>query len=390
MQIRDTFLIFGVIDIIFSILVYIYVYESKVSVLSIRNIAHSRMLAGIGLLLEYFILTNPLVFQHNILIESVYVLTYTIFCIAIFSATNAFKLCLNKPKISISNFRIVTILLVFWIIIVSTQIKPGYRIGIFSSYYLIMSIVIFLDVSKNWKSISLLQKFMTFFGGYYVIFNITKIVQGYRHPDLKFSDYSNTNLVLLVFLVNFIMYFGFLLLSKEFIDKELITKANTDQLTGLLNRHAFFDIAEKIHAHQNRKERPLSLLYIDIDYFKNVNDQYGHIVGDFILTGFSKILNNTMRKSDFIVRLGGEEFAVLMTDTPPHLAVSVADRFRKEIESNDFITKDSKQVINITTSVGVYGETIVRSSLDNFMNLSDQALYNAKNSGRNKVFEFGK
>ncbi len=121
-----------------------------------------------------------------------------------------------------------------------------------------------------------------------------------------------------------------------------------------------------------------------------MNDQYGHIVGDFILTGFSKILNNTMRKSDFIVRLGGEEFAVLMTDTPPHVAVSVADRFRKEIESNDFITKDSKQVINITTSVGVYGETIVRSSLDNFMNLSDQALYNAKNSGRNKVFEFGK
>ncbi len=388
MHVKDIFLIFGLADILFSLLLYIYIYDKKNNVKAIRSISNSRIFAGLGLLIQG-LKENFLTFFHNDYSQQVFSITAnTIICFAIFITVNAFKECLSFKTISFTSKRNIFLLIfVSWAVIFFSGALPGIRVAIFSIYYFFMSLIIFKDLLKNWKTNSLLQKSLTVLEIYYLVFTVFQLVWAYHHPHLTIAnnDGVNIHVLLLGFFVNYIMFFGFLLLSKEITDNELIVKATTDYLTGLLNRQAFFDIAEKIFSLQLRKKASLSLLYIDIDFFKSINDNYGHLTGDYLLISFSKKLSQSMRKSDFIVRLGGEEFAVLMFDTSPTMASEVAERFRKEIEEYTF-SYLNYTALKMTTSIGVYGESVVSSDkFEQFIHLADEALYRAKKTGRNKV-----
>ncbi len=163
---------------------------------------------------------------------------------------------------------------------------------------------------------------------------------------------------------------------------EVQIEARTDSLTGLNNRLAF---DEKIKEEMERFKRykvPCSVAMIDIDHFKNLNDTYGHIVGDRALVHVSKELVKNLRSIDFAARYGGEEFAVILPSTAIKDAVVVIEKIRQEIFDTEFLVKDKS--VEITVSGGVRefyeGDTIAQ-----VIEKADQSLYLAKNSGRNLV-----
>ncbi|MDH4262477.1 MAG: GGDEF domain-containing protein [Spirochaetia bacterium] len=172
--------------------------------------------------------------------------------------------------------------------------------------------------------------------------------------------------------------------QREKFQNDLLEIARTDHLTSLYNRRFFMDLAAQEIFKSERYGIPMSLLTIDIDHFKAVNDQYGHPEGDVILIEFSKKLKSMIRKSDVLARIGGEEFILLAPNTEMHGADILAENLRHLIEHSSFGTKDN---IKITISVGV-AQFNNGDTLADLMRNSDKALYLAKNNGRNQVIFF--
>jgi len=157
--------------------------------------------------------------------------------------------------------------------------------------------------------------------------------------------------------------------------------ANTDSLTGCLNRRALFDIAPE-HFAQHRNAGGLFLL--DIDFFKKVNDTFGHEAGDAALVHFAEIVRNIIRDEDELARLGGEEFAVLLPGATLHDIQMVAERIRQTIEVSPLIFKG--QQIKLTVSIGAVQKIDdVPFKLDDWLANADESLYRAKHEGRNRV-----
>jgi len=156
----------------------------------------------------------------------------------------------------------------------------------------------------------------------------------------------------------------------------------TDELTGLANRRYFDSSLEKEFLRAQRYKNNLTLVMFDIDKFKNVNDTYGHLCGDFILKQVANAALQTFRKTDTVFRFGGEEFVVILTETDIHQAIIPIERFRKTIETLNPVYMDSE--INITVSIGACQYNSGFASKEDFLEKVDEALYEAKNTGRNK------
>lgn len=159
----------------------------------------------------------------------------------------------------------------------------------------------------------------------------------------------------------------------------------TDQLTGLANRRYFEAKMDYEFSRFKRYERPFSLLMLDIDHFKKINDTYGHQSGDIILKTLGKIISDFIRKSDFAARYGGEEFVILMPETSKENACIAAERLRKHIEEKTFKIDVSPYDIHITISVGSSEAAKEMEDWHELVESSDRALYLAKQSGRNRV-----
>ena len=168
------------------------------------------------------------------------------------------------------------------------------------------------------------------------------------------------------------------------LQEELLTQANTDPLTGLANRRHFFEIFERQIIESSEKNTPLSLIMIDIDFFKSVNDTYGHIGGDNILKQLAAILKNNLYPLDFAARYGGEEFIISLPDTDIDHAVRAAEKLRSFVQSYKW--NISAEQLNLTVSLG----TVAMDALGlpdpyELVNKADKALYAAKSRGRNCV-----
>ena len=158
----------------------------------------------------------------------------------------------------------------------------------------------------------------------------------------------------------------------------------TDALTGLYNRRHFNAELEREFMRSKRYGGDLCIAIIDIDFFKKINDTYGHLCGDYVLKEVAYLILGNFRKTDMVFRYGGEEFVVLMTETSLENSLIPLERLRKTIENNNFIFKGEK--VNVTISIGA--ETNHTESTEEFLNNADKALYQAKQSGRNQTVLF--
>lgn len=158
--------------------------------------------------------------------------------------------------------------------------------------------------------------------------------------------------------------------------------ARTDMLTGLANRRAFDEAAQLEIQRAQRYATPLVLVIADLDYFKAINDKYGHHVGDLVLQDFARILSESVRNVDLVGRWGGEEFAILMPDTNLEEAVRVAERMRVAVANAPWI---EGLACGYTASFGVAAFRQETPTLFSLLGRADAALYDAKNKGRNRV-----
>ena len=155
----------------------------------------------------------------------------------------------------------------------------------------------------------------------------------------------------------------------------------TDPLTHLFNRRHFEAEFEREYKRAKRYNNDLSLAVIDIDFFKKINDTYGHSCGDYVLKEIAYLMNKNFRQTDTLFRYGGEEFVVILTETSDLTAKVPLERLRKRVENHIF--KFNNQEIKVTISIGVTSRTDFENYLEMFDD-ADKALYKAKNDGRNK------
>ncbi|WP_158973059.1 diguanylate cyclase [Paraglaciecola sp. L3A3] len=169
----------------------------------------------------------------------------------------------------------------------------------------------------------------------------------------------------------------------QILNEKLKKLATIDSLTGVLNRGSFFESAQHLLILSQRQKSSASLILMDLDLFKNINDTYGHFSGDQVLIHFSQTIQSLLRKSDLVGRLGGEEFAIFLSDTNLNDAFQLADKLRKTI-ANTSIEVDRK-TISYTVSLGVESSVPKDQSIDELYKRADIKLYGAKGKGRDRV-----
>jgi len=172
------------------------------------------------------------------------------------------------------------------------------------------------------------------------------------------------------------------LTSNDAARRELELLANRDGLTGLINRRHFMHVADAELLHAQRLGRPVTVALGDLDYFKRLNDTYGHAAGDTVLRAFALLLDESLRQSDLVCRYGGEEFAFLFPDSSVEQAKALLERFRQRFAEHDIRLADGL-LIRVTLSIGLADAS--HGTIDNALHDADFALYEAKRLGRNRV-----
>ncbi len=167
--------------------------------------------------------------------------------------------------------------------------------------------------------------------------------------------------------------------------EETKTLAITDGMTSLYNYRYFTERLNEEFERAQRYKRDISLIMVDMDYFKKYNDAHGHPKGDILLKDFSEILQKVFRGSDVIARYGGEEFVIILNETANDVAIEVAEKLRKTVELKDFEGGDSQPGGRVTISLGVASYADGIKSADDLVKKADNALYRAKEEGRNRV-----
>ncbi len=174
-------------------------------------------------------------------------------------------------------------------------------------------------------------------------------------------------------------------LKLQDLQNQLQILASTDPMTKLYNRRYFLEMSESILDLDKRNEADTSVIILDIDKFKNVNDTYGHKIGDDVIIALSNILQENSRKSDIVSRWGGEEFVILLPNTNTDGAFIISEKIRKIVEDTMINLNDNK-ILKFTASFGISQVKYeMDSDIDYAISRADSALYKAKESGRNKV-----
>lgn len=239
-------------------------------------------------------------------------------------------------------------------------------------------------IRRKWKLLSgLIFLFLLGYIGYNIIY-----------WD-KFFDYFDLVISIVFFFSAVLVLLVGLLTMQTAIDLNQIYTLRRDNiidpLMGIYNRR-YFDVQlpEEIKR-AYRYNFPLSMLLLDIDHFKKINDTFGHYTGDLVLQNLGRVLQKNIRETDIIARYGGEEIAVIAPHTPISSAEILAQRLRIEIENSIILPAnnyENRQEINLTISIGVSGLSKKNTDAQMLINKTDQALYQAKKEGRNRVVIF--
>jgi diguanylate cyclase (GGDEF)-like protein len=228
-------------------------------------------------------------------------------------------------------------------------------------------------------------------GRYYVIMfhsfrNIGGEHVGYLigvQEDKKYQAVYKDYYIELILITMIVAIFLVALYNYNKNQKKLEELSTTDYLTKLYNRLKFMEFAEYELIKSIRYRTPFTILILDIDYFKKINDEYGHNEGDAVLVKMATVLKELMRKTDIVARWGGEEFICILTNTERQNAMIVAEKIRKKVEEINF-----GRIENLTVSIGLYEKKDIDIKIEDIIDNADSALYMAKGTGRNKVVDF--
>lgn len=190
-------------------------------------------------------------------------------------------------------------------------------------------------------------------------------------------------------LISIILILAAVIIIKTKNEHLLHIQASIDNLTKVFNRNFLDSYLDKELSYTNMNKQLLSVIMIDIDYFKTINDTYGHAVGDQILTLFVELVPNCIRKTDLIARYGGDEFIVVLPSTDTQTAMSIAERIRHTFESIRMPLANGFSMPSMSCSLGISTFPQHCSDKEGLLKTSDIALYKAKLSGRNCVKSFG-
>lgn len=253
-----------------------------------------------------------------------------------------------------------------------------------SSFIAILQIILFIVLFyifdkkvkipwRKWLYKALSSTFIALISVYYLIYKL-----------------PNAEIILIQYSIALILagVLEYLLLDYVDTSNELYRRYKTDStkdfLTGLVNTRQFDSILNMAFERVKQNHETLSCLMIDIDFFKKINDTYGHAIGDLVLKELSFILQKSVRSVDVVARVGGEEFCVLLFQCPKAQTMEIAMAINKSVQEHDFPIGDN-QTIHITVSVGVSMYPEFTANLDILKEKADNALYTAKRTGRNRV-----
>lgn len=238
-----------------------------------------------------------------------------------------------------------------------------------------------LILLKSWKARSERYRFALGLAiipfSVYSLFLIARaVVTAINPPQSIFSNSPvESATYVLLFVISFLWTIGFILMVSQRLQSDLGELASTDMLTRIPNRYATQNFLEKEFSRIQRKSGGFSVLLIDVDNFKQLNDKYGHATGDQALITTARVFNLEIRKQDIVGRWGGEEFLMILPDTPIQKAQALAERLRKDISAVKF--HGGNTPFQITVSIGVASSGGC-NSIDEIVNKADDALYVAK------------
>ena len=241
-------------------------------------------------------------------------------------------------------------------------------------FYLLAFVAYIVADNKTGKAIPLISLFIMLVCQYF--------------SSVQFSGITFTSMFIGLFIFGLITQ-AFTQRVRDYVEllneqnQQLNELAKLDHLTGIFNSRHFHEFGQKLINLARRNNEPLSLIFIDLDHFKNVNDLYGHLVGDKLLVQVSKSIENHLRTSDMFARTGGEEFCILLPKTTASGASELAEKLRLQIEKE--ILKHGDLSISITASIGISTLKPDQDNLIDMQSRADKCLYIAKSRGRNQV-----
>lgn len=204
-------------------------------------------------------------------------------------------------------------------------------------------------------------------------------------PGFEVNQYFENDLIVAGVFILTAWPLGFYVKVEDEHIGKLMSLANEDGLTAVYNHRYFHDVLKEEIIFSEKKNKPVSMIFIDIDYFKHYNDLYGHQKGDEVLKGIGIILKDSVRKQDIVARYGGEEFGIILPNTTENEAIIIAERIRKNIESTYFEGEENQPNGKLTASIGI---SVYPDKAKNDMDLiksADDALYRAKFFNKNRV-----
>ncbi|MDR3518027.1 MAG: diguanylate cyclase [Azospirillaceae bacterium] len=253
--------------------------------------------------------------------------------------------------------------------------------GVILFVQLLLAIICLLDFKYDFPRIG--RNIIIFSVVVLLVRSLARVLTALIWPSELANIFESSQTVTIMYYSGFVLLIlisnGFLIMAKERSDERLRTVAMRDKLTGCWNRIRIEEVAQQEMARLDRYGYPVSLIMIDLDHFKAVNDQYGHGAGDAILRGFADIARETLRSTDVLGRWGGEEFIVILPSSSLPEAVRIAERIRTNVERHLF-----SGTCRVTASLGV-SVCLSTDSWDEWLERADSALYRAKNSGRNQT-----
>lgn len=290
----------------------------------------------------------------------------------------AYALCLNL----INDKRYLSVITLSSVEIIVHSIAAVSVIGWNSGfqYYLLMFIpIIFVSAKRaNWVKVLTMAMIYVLYSGMFIYTS--------KMPPLAVLSQAD---LYIIHLFNMGVCFSFLALVAHFYiqlvhksEIKLLTLASTDTLTGLLNRRKLIEVIEYEQEQGERTDAPYSVIMVDIDDFKNINDTYGHDAGDYVLKTTSYLLGLVTRKQDSAARWGGEEFLVLCPNTDIGAATRVANRILNQVNSHAF--EFEGMTFSVTLSIGV-AESVRKEIPAECIARADESLYKAKDTGKNRV-----